>query len=222
MTKKQVINKTAKYVKEQLAGESSGHDWWHVYRVWQNAIHIGKKEQVDMFVVELAALLHDLDDWKMTGGDPDAYIPKVTNWLNKMAVSDADIDHILRIIKDLSFKGHRERSIMLTKEGEVVQDADRLEGLGAIGIARAIATGQKFGQEIHNPHIKPMLNQSSDQYKKQYTGERKNTTINHFYEKLLLLADLMNTKTARKIARKRHRIMEDYLDTFFKEWEGLS
>lgn len=222
MTKKQkeIVQKTIKYVRGELEGEGSGHDWWHTWRVWKNAKHISKKEDVDSFVVELTSLLHDLDDWKLSGGDQDAYVPKVTSWLKKMQVDQKVIDHVLTIIKDLSFKGHKEKSVMKTKEGEVVQDADRLEAIGAIGIARAFASGHKFGQEIYNPNIKPLLNQSSAEYKTQYTGKRENTSINHFYEKLLLLKDLMNTKTAKDIAQSRHKYMEQFLVRFFQEWEG--
>lgn len=137
-----------------------------------------------------------------------------------MGLEKPDIDHVLEIIKDLSFKGHEEQSEMKTIEGKVVQDADRLEAIGAIGIARAFATGQKLGQEIYNPDIKPDLKMSRKEYKKQYTGERHNTSINHFYEKLLLLKDLMNTRTAKKLAEGRHKYMEEFLKEFFREWEG--
>ena len=215
MNKDEVIKRTADYIKSKLDGESSGHDWWHTYRVWKTAVNIGKKEDADLFVVQLAALLHDIADWKFHSGD-DSIGPKLAReWLEKLDVDENIISHVCEIIKGVSFKGAGVKSKIKTKEGMVVQDADRLDALGSIGIARAFAYGGHKGREIYNPNIKPEKHESFEQYK-----NNKGTTINHFYEKLLLLKDLMNTPSARKIAEERHRFMEEYLDKFFKEWEG--
>ena len=215
MNKEEVIKRTADYIKSKLDGESSGHDWWHTYRVWKTAVNIGKKEDADLFVVQLAALLHDIADWKFHSGD-DSIGPKLAReWLEKLDVDENIISHVCEIIKGVSFKGAGVKSKIKTKEGMVVQDADRLDALGSIGIARAFAYGGHKGREIYNPNIKPEKHESFEQYK-----NNKGTTINHFYEKLLLLKDLMNTPSARKIAEERHRFMEEYLDKFFKEWEG--
>jgi len=215
MNKDEVIKRTADYVKSKLDGESSGHDWWHTYRVWKTAVNIGKKEDADLFVVQLTALLHDIADWKFHSGD-DSIGPKLAReWLEKLDVDENIISHVCEIIKGVSFKGAGVKSKIKTKEGMVVQDADRLDALGSIGIARAFAYGGHKGREIYNPNIKPEKHESFEQYK-----NNKGTTINHFYEKLLLLKDLMNTPSARKIAEERHRFMEEYLDKFFKEWEG--
>ena len=220
MNKEQIIKQTEENIKNKLSGEGSGHDWWHIYRVWKTALNIGEKEKADLFVVQLAALLHDIAEWKFKGGDEDLGPKLAKAWLQKMQVEEKTISHVCEIIKDLSFKGAGVKSKMKTKEGMVVQDADRLDAIGAIGIARAFLTGQSLGQEIYNPNITPEIYRDSKEYKKQYTGERKNTTLNHFYEKLLLLKDLMNTKTAKNLAEGRHKFMEQYLDRFYKEWEG--
>jgi uncharacterized protein len=215
MTPAAIIQKTADYVKQLLSGETTGHDWWHVYRVWQNALHIGKQEKVDMFVVELAALLHDIADWKFHGGDEKAGSRAAREWLMTQSVAPPVADHACQIIDDLSFKGAGVRTAMKTKEGMVVQDADRLDALGAIGIARAFAYGGHKGQAIYNPDISPTLHASFEEYKK-----RDGTTINHFHEKLLLLKDLMNTQTGRRMAEQRHEYLVNFLEQFHLEWEG--
>jgi len=210
-----VIKKTAEFVKDHLEREVTGHDWWHTERVWKLTLRIAKKEgkDVDLFVVQLAALLHDIADWKFHGGD-DTLGPKLgEKWLKKLKVEEKTISHVCEIIKEISFKGAKVKSKMRTKEGMIVQDADRLDAIGAIGIARCFATGAKLNQEIYNPKIKPKLHKTFEEYKKA-----ESTSINHFYEKLLLLKDLMNTKTAKKIAEKRHKFMKQFLDRFFKEW----
>ncbi|MGD0729062.1 MAG: HD domain-containing protein [Candidatus Micrarchaeaceae archaeon] len=221
-TKQKAIEMTAQYVKAKLSGETTGHDWFHVYRVWRNAITIGKVEKADMFVVQLAALLHDIADWKMNDVDSKIGPKKAKEWLESLKVDPKTIQHVCDIIQDMTFKGAASKSKIKTKEGMIVQDADRLDAMGAIGIARTFASGQKFGQEIYNPNIKPLINLTAKSYGKQYTGERKNTSINHFYEKLLLIKDRMNTRTARKIAKQRHDFMEEYLKRFYKEWDGKS
>lgn len=215
MDKKQIINQNADYIKAKLAGESSGHDWWHVYRVWRSALHIGKHEKVDLFVVELAALLHDISDWKFNDGNDDVGPKLAKEWLEKLSVDEDVISHVCQIIKDVSFKGAGVKTKMKTVEGMVVQDADRLDAIGAIGIGRAFAYGGAKGREMYNPKIKPKKHQSFKQYK-----NNQSHTINHFYEKLLLLKGLMNTVTARKVAEKRHKVMEEFLYEFFQEWEG--
>ena len=210
-----IIKRTADHIAQLLSGEHTGHDWWHVYRVWQNALHIGKQEHVDMFVVELAALLHDVADWKFHGGDETAGSRSAREWLMSQSVGGGVVDHVCQIIDDLSFKGAGVRTSMKTREGMVVQDADRLDALGAIGIARAFAYGGHKGQEIYNPDISPTHHTSFEQYKNS-TG----TTINHFHEKLLLLKDLMNTQTGRAIAARRHEYLVEFLERFHLEWEG--
>jgi uncharacterized protein len=215
MNKRQLIKKTEEYVKKTMLGESTGHDWWHVYRVLKTARLIAKKEKADMFIVELAALLHDLDDWKFCKNNSDEPI-KAIEWLEKNKVPEKDASHIIGIIKNMSFKGGTVKAIIATIEGKAIQDADRLDALGAIGIARTFATGSRLGREIYNPSIRPIKYQNFTQMKKS-----KSTSINHFYEKNLLLKDLMNTKTGKKIAKKRHHFMEEYLAEFYKEWDGI-
>jgi uncharacterized protein len=211
----EIIKRTADHAAHLLSGEHTGHDWWHVYRVWQNAIYIGRDEKADMLVVELAALLHDIADWKFHGGDEKAGSRAAREWLTSQSVNITIIDHVCQIIDDLSFKGAAVRTAMKTKEGMVVQDADRLDALGAIGIARAFAYGGHKGREIYNPAISPTHHQSFEEYKKS-----AGTTINHFHEKLLLLKDLMNTQTGRELAEQRHEYLLSFLERFRLEWEG--
>lgn len=215
MNKKIIIQKTADYAKKTLEGEGSGHDWWHVYRVWKMAQKIAKKEKADMFVVELATLLHDIADYKLYGGDEEIGPRTAAKWLKSLNVDENIINHITQIMRDASFKGARVKSKMKTLEGKIVQDADRLDAIGAMGIARTFAFGGHMKREIYNPNVKPYMHKSFKEYK---TGESH--TINHFYEKLLLLKDLMNTRTAKQIALGRHKYMEEFLKKFFKEWEG--
>lgn len=215
MERDQTIEKTVEFVKRSFKDAEGGHDWWHVHRVWQNAIHIAKQEKADLFVVQLAALLHDIADWKFHHGD-DTVGPKLAKeWLKKLSVDEKIIAHVCEIIQGISFRGAGVKTQMKTMEGMVVQDADRLDAIGAIGIARAFAYGGHKGREIYNPDIKPGHHVSFEQYK-----NCEGKTINHFYEKLLLLKDLMNTETARKIADRRHAFMEIFLERFFKEWKG--
>lgn len=210
-----IIKKTEKYVKKTLEKEGSGHDWWHIYRVHKMAIHIGKKEKADMFIVELAVLLHDIADWKFNDGDLKAGSRVARVWLNDLNIDEGVINHVCEIIEETSFKGAGVKSKMRTIEGMIVQDADRLDAMGAIGIARTFAYGGHKNREIYNPNIKPKIHKTFKQYK-----NNSGPTINHFYEKLLLLKDLMNTKTAKKIALSRHKYMEEYLERFYQEWEG--
>jgi len=215
MENRNLISKIADEVKARLEGESSGHDWWHVYRVWKMAKHIGKKEEVDMPIVELAALLHDIADWKFHDGD-DTVGPRIAGEiLAKHGVSAENIATIGQIIQEGSFKGSGVKTTPSTIEAKVVQDADRLDAIGAIGIARTFAYGGNKNRAMHDPEIKPAMHKTKEEYSKS-----QSSTINHFYEKLLLLKDLMNTQTAKEIAQERHRFTEEYLDRFLKEWEG--
>jgi len=214
-TNDDIIDKTAEYVRREMEGEGSGHDWWHVYRVWQTAMTIAKHETVDLFVVSLAALLHDIGDHKFHDGDETVGPRMTTEWLETMNVDPDIIDHVRQIVMDISFKGVGEsnRCTMKTLEGKVVQDADRLDAIGAVGIARTFAYGGAKNREIYNPNIPPEKHDTFEQYKNS-----KGPTINHFYEKLLLLKHLMNTETGKQIARDRHEFMETFLKQFFLEW----
>ncbi len=213
--KRIIINKTSEYVKKILEGEGSGHDWWHVYRVWKMAKKISKREKgTDVFVIELAAILHDISDWKFNDGDVTVGSEIARNWLIKQKVSVDIVDHVCEIIEEASFKGAKVKSKIKTKEGMIVQDADRLDAIGAIGIARAFAYGGYKKRELYNPNIKPKKHKSFKEYQNS-----NSSTINHFYEKLLLLKDLMSTKTAREIAKTRHKYLTDFLERFLKEWE---
>lgn len=211
-----LIKHTMDYVREQFKGESSGHDWWHIYRVWRSSIQIGTGEQADLFVVQLAALLHELDDYKLNEGCAADSPRKAKAWLEKVEINPEVTSHVCDIITTMSFKGSQVKTEMRTIEGMVVQDADRLDAVGAIGIARTFAYGGAKGREIYDPSICPHLHTSFEQYKNSTSP-----TINHFYEKLLLLKDSMNTESAKHIAAGRHKFMEDFLERFYREWEGL-
>jgi uncharacterized protein len=214
MDKGSIIQKTADHVKEALSGESSGHDWWHIYRVWKNSIHIGKQEEADMFIVEMTALLHDLDDFKITGEHSDDK-KNAKAWMMKQGVDEDTQEKVLHVIRNMSFTDNIGQRRELSNEGKVVQDADRLDAIGAIGIARCFAFGGKKGRVLYEPDTPHDKELTSERYMKA-----DGHTINHFYEKLLLLKDLMNTEAGKKIAEGRHRFMEEYLDRFYKEWEG--
>jgi uncharacterized protein len=214
--KKLIIDKTKEFVKNKLGGEGTGHDWWHILRVYKTSVYIGKKENADMFVVELAALLHDIADWKFNNGNSDIG-PKISSdWLKSLGVDEPIIHKITNIIRTISFKGGTTNANQETIEGKIVQDADRLDAIGAIGIARAFAYGGHKERELYNPNIKPQKYDDFQQYKNSV-----DTTVNHFYEKLLLLKDLMNTKSGKSMAKERHTFMEDYLDKFYKEWDCI-
>ncbi|WP_162053107.1 HD domain-containing protein [Pontibacter pamirensis] len=213
--KEEIIAATAGYVKDLLSGEGSGHDWWHIYRVWNNAKSIAAHENVNMYVVELTALLHDIGDHKFHNGDESVGPRMAREWLQHHEVEAETTDHVCDIIKALSFKGAGTSSSMPTTEGCVVQDADRLDAIGAIGIARTFAYGGHKNRELYNPHIKPELHDSFEKYKASTAP-----TINHFYEKLLLLKDRMHTETAKRLAEERHQYMEGFLNQFYAEWEG--
>ncbi len=212
---KSIVKKTEIFVKETLKDAESGHDWWHIYRVYKTAVSIARKENADMFTVSLGALLHDIADPKFHDGDEEKAPAMATDFLKKSGVDNNIIEKVVEIIKYVSFKNRKEAVNRTSKELAIVQDADRLDALGAIGIARTFNYGGYKKRAIYNPEIKPVKNQT----KKQYMNSTA-PTINHFYEKLLLLKDMMNTETGKKLAEERHRYMEEFLERFFKEWEG--
>jgi uncharacterized protein len=215
MDQKEILRKTEDFVRATLQGAESGHDWWHIQRVVRNAKLIGQSEGVDNFVVELAALLHDIADAKFHDGDEDAGPQKAQSFLTSLNVDVPIIQHVEEIIRNVSFKGGHFTPTFFSRELSVVQDADRLDALGAIGIARAFNYGGFKNRELYNPDTQPDLHLTREAYKKS-----NGPTINHFYEKLLLLKDLMQTKTGRKLAEKRHAFMEEFLRQFYNEWEG--
>ena len=186
------IEQTVEFVKESLKNAEGGHDWWHVYRVWQTAKTIGEKEEVNMEVVELAALLHDIADSKFHGGDEEVGPQKAADFLRNISVDLETVQHVQEIIRNISYKTSFEQTSFNSKELKVVQDADRLDAIGAMGIARAFSYGGFKQREFYNPDIPPNLNMSKEEYKKSNAP-----TINHFYEKLLLLKDKMNTTAGR-------------------------
>ncbi|RUA07383.1 MAG: phosphohydrolase [Flavobacteriia bacterium] len=219
MEQEEIIERTVDFVKSALKDAEGGHDWFHIERVWKNAKHIAQEEDVDLFIVELGALLHDIADAKFYEGNENIGPEKARGFLKNIGVEKPVIDHIENIIRNISYKSSldKEKKHRFTsKEMQVIQDADRLDAIGAIGIARTFNYGGFKNREIYNPEIKPETNLTKETYKKSTAP-----TINHFYEKLLLLKDQMNTKTGKKIAENRHRYMEDFLDQFYKEWEGI-
>lgn len=213
------IQNTITYVKQELANAEGGHDWWHIERVWKTAKQIAKTEQVNMLVVELGALLHDIADSKFNGGDETVGPRKAREFLATQEVSSEVIDHVILIIENISYKsrafGSKDTQKFKSPELDVVQDADRLDALGAIGIARTFNYGGFKNHEIYNPTIPPNLNMTKEEYKKSTAP-----SLNHFYEKLLLLKDLMNTATGKAMAEQRHAYMEGFLEQFYSEWEG--
>ncbi len=214
MNKNDIIQKTAEYIKGEFSNDSSGHDWWHIYRVWKNAITICEYEKADRFIVELAALLHDLDDWKFNeSGDETPLRARV--WLESCSVDIPTAETVCEIIKHISYKGAAVENKIKSIEGFIVQDADRLDAIGAIGIGRAFAYGGYKNRMMYDPDSPPQMHTSFEEYKNS-----KSATINHFYEKLLLLKDMMNTKTAKRIAEQRHSVMVEFLGQFMDEWDG--
>ena len=210
-----IINKTCQFVEQKLAGDGSGHDWWHIYRVWNLAKNIAKQEGANILIVELSALLHDIADWKFHNGDDTKGPQMAEQFLIENQMGREVINPVIEIVATISYKGAGVATPMKTLEGEVVQDADRLDAIGAIGIARTFAYGGHKNRLMYHPDEKPILHQSFADYKKN-TGH----TINHFYEKLLLLKDRMNTSSAKTIAKGRHQFMKNYLGQFYEEWDG--
>lgn len=217
MTKEQIIQNTIDFVKQTLAGAEGGHDWFHIERVYKNALLIAKEENVDEFIVALGALLHDIADAKFYDGDETVGPKKATDFLLSQDVEKSIIEHVVKIIENISFKNSlsADGTRFTSKELAVVQDADRLDAIGAIGIARAFNYGGFKNRELYNPAIEPNLTMTKEEYKKSSAP-----TINHFYEKLLLLKDKMNTLTGQRIATDRHKFMEQYLEQFYNEWNG--
>ena len=218
MTHEETIEKTIAFVKQTLQGAEGGHDWFHIQRVFLNTKRIAAFEEVDTLVVELAALLHDIADAKFHNGDETIGPKMAVRFLDSIQVEKNVIDHVEKIIQHISFKNSLDKNALNrfnSKELQVVQDADRLDAIGAIGIARAFNYGGFKNRELYNPEIAPKLNLSKEEYKKS-----NSPTINHFYEKLLLLKDQMNTPTGKELAEKRHQFLLDYLEQFFGEWKG--
>ncbi|MBI9073371.1 MAG: HD domain-containing protein [Melioribacteraceae bacterium] len=211
----QIVNRTVEYVKETLSDAEGGHDWWHIYRVWKLSKHIAENENVNILIVELGALLHDIADSKFNDGDEEIGPLKAREFLTSLKVTEEIIQHVENIIRHISFKGGHNITEFSSLELDVVQDADRLDAIGAIGIARTFNYGGFKERSIYDPNIKPNLNMTKEEYKNSTAP-----TINHFYEKLLLLKDKMNTESGKKIAEHRHTFMQQYLDEFYKEWEG--
>ncbi len=212
----EIIEKTINFVKSELKNAEGGHDWFHIERVYKNAMLISEIENVDKTVVALGALLHDIADSKFHNGDETVGPKKARQFLNSQNLSEEVIKHVVKIIENVSFKGGNQSQKFSSKELEVVQDADRLDALGAIGIARAFNYGGFKNRKLYDPEIQPNLNMTSEEYKVSDAP-----TINHFYEKLLLLKDRMNTETGRKIAEERHLFMELFLKQFYSEWNGI-
>lgn len=213
MTNDEILSAAEAFAREVLTGESSGHDWWHIVRVRALAHIIAEAEQADGFICELAALLHDIADPKIAG-DWESGLARVRDWLIAHAVPAAEREHVLEIISTISFAGGS-KPTPRTLEGRIVQDADRLDAIGAVGIARTFAYGGAHGRVLYDPAVAPRETMTVEEYRTHLTP-----TINHFYEKLLLLKERMNTEYARQLAEHRHQVMDEFLDEFYAEWDG--
>ncbi|SFU27001.1 uncharacterized protein SAMN05216480_10133 [Pustulibacterium marinum] len=219
MKNSDIIEQTIQFVKETLANAEGGHDWFHIQRVFKNSLLIAKDENpndYDSLVVGLGALLHDIADSKFHDGDETVGPAIAREFLNSLAVSESVIDHVVNIIENISFKGGNTERKFSSLELDIVQDADRLDAIGAIGIARTFNYGGFKNRAIYDPEIQPDLHMDKETYKKSTAP-----TINHFYEKLLLLKDRMNTTSGKKIAEQRHEFMEQFLAQFYDEWNGV-
>lgn len=212
----EIISQTIEYVQDCLKDAEAGHDWFHIDRVYRNALYINKIEKADALVVSLAALLHDIADPKFHGGDELLGPQLAANFLKSKKVDDSIIEHVVKIMQHMSFKNSFDELNFTSPELKIVQDADRLDAIGAIGIARAFTYGGFKNRVLYDPAIKPELAHNKDSYKNTTAP-----TINHFYEKLLLLKDLMNTNTGKKLAQQRHDFMLGFLDQFYQEWNAL-
>ena len=215
MDHKNIIDRTVEFVKSKLSQTEGGHDWWHIYRVWKTANTIAENEDCDIFVVNLAALLHDIADSKFHDGNEDIGPRIAEDYLRSLNVELKTINSIVHIIRNMSFKNTFDNVTNESIEMNIVRDADRLDAIGAIGIARTFNYGGFKGSEIFNPDIPPVEYKTKEEYKNS-----KSTTINHFYEKLLKLKDLMKTDTGKMMANQRHSYMLQYLDQFYAEWNG--
>jgi uncharacterized protein len=210
------VEKTARYIEDKFADDSTGHDWWHMYRVWQLSKHIAKQEKdVNLEVIELAALLHDIADFKFHGGSFEAGPKAARKWMESISVDERSISQVEDIVRNISFKGADVKNNLKTKEGQIVHDADKLDAIGAIGLARVFAYSGSAGMPIHLPGSKPAKGKEARE--KLVTTS---SSINHFHEKLLLLKNRMFTKTGREMAEHRHKVLEDFLEEFHLEWEG--
>ena len=215
MTLQNLINDTIAFVKKELENAEGGHDWFHIERVYKNAVLIANGENCDILIVQLGALLHDIADSKFHDGDETVGPKKARLFLESKNVPENTIAHLVNIIENISFKGGHEAKKFSSLELDIIQDADRLDAIGAIGIARTFNYGGFKNRAIYNPEINPNLHMSKEEYKNSDAP-----TINHFYEKLLLLKDKMNTKTGKEIAAQRHEFMEFFLNQFYDEWNG--
>ncbi|AJR02791.1 HD domain-containing protein [Siansivirga zeaxanthinifaciens] len=215
MIEEKIIENTIVFVKKTLENAEGGHDWFHIERVYKNALLIAKNEQVNTFIVALGALLHDIADSKFHNGDETLGPKLAREFLLKQNVDTLIMEHVIKIIENISFKGGNEMAQFKSLELDVVQDADRLDAIGAIGVARCFNYGGFKNRAIYDPEIEPNLKMTKEAYKNSSAP-----SINHFYEKLLLLKDRMNTKTGSKIAKKRHEFMLSFLKQFYSEWEG--
>ena len=210
-----IIDNTILFVKNKLQNAEAGHDWFHIERVYKNSLQIAATEKCNVEIVKLAALLHDIADSKFHKGD-EMIGPKTARiFLENEKVSSEICNHVVAIIENISYKGGHSEKKFKSIELDIVQDADRLDAIGAIGIARAFNYGGYKNRQLFNPEIEPQLNMTKEQYKNNNAP-----TINHFYEKLLLLKDKMNTESGKKMAVKRHRFMELFLSQFYAEWDG--
>lgn len=210
-----LIDNTILFVKKQLQHAEGGHDWFHIERVYKNALLIAQSEECNLIVVKLAALLHDIADSKFHNGDENIGPKTARNFLEQENVDETTIAHVVAIIENISFKGGNITKTFYSKELDIVQDADRLDAIGAIGIARTFNYGGFKNRPLYDPAIPPQMNMNKEEYKNSSAP-----TLNHFYEKLLLLKDKMNTETGKKIALARHQFMERFLAQFYSEWEG--
>lgn len=210
-----LVEKTVEFVRNSLSSAEAGHDWFHIYRVWKSAILIGSSERADMLVVQLAALLHDIADSKFHGGDEEIGPATARNFLETQNAEAGICEHVEQIIRHVSYKGGHNEAGFDSIELRVVRDADRLDALGAVGIARAFHYGGFKNRKLYDPDVPPQLNMTKEEYKNSTAP-----TINHFYEKLLLLKDKMHTETGRIMAARRHAFMLEYLDQFYMDWEG--
>lgn len=215
MENQKIINGIVAQLKTEFADESTGHDWFHIERVWKNAKLISKTEGGNLFVIELAALLHDIADHKFVENADEQAEIRIRAMLSELNVEKKIIDDVVYIVHNCSFKGGVGENKMNVLEGLIIQDADRLDAIGAIGIARTFAFGGKFGNLLYHPDIKPTTFSSAQEYR-----DKRTHTINHFYEKLLLLKDKMNTEAGRKLAENRHAFMGKFLTQFYTEWNG--
>ena len=215
MSEEEIVVVMGKYVRSLCENEATGHDWWHIKRVYNNAMLINQKEKANEFIITMIAYMHDLYDHKFYDGDISS---KLEDTLKELEIYDKvpkkDIENIIYSCVNLGFSANFSEKKELSKEGKIVQDADRLDGLGAMGIARTFAYGGKKGKPIHNPETDKLVTEE------QYQTNGSDTSISHFYDKLLKLKDLMNTDTAKEIAQKRHEYLEGFLEQFYGEWEG--